>query len=104
MKRLKLILGEGLFFAVMLVNVGANFYSSWAERIAFSERGWEAVAVNGKPTVYTVEGEGLSAILRAGDEIVSLTGEPQSAFPVLNRNECAVPPGTPYKLIVRRAG
>jgi serine phosphatase RsbU (regulator of sigma subunit) len=103
MKRLKLILG-GLFFAVMLVNVGANFYSSWAERIAFSERGWEAIAVNGKPTVYTVEGEGLSAILRAGDEIVSLTGEPQSAFPVLNRNECAVPPGTPYKLVVRREG
>jgi serine phosphatase RsbU (regulator of sigma subunit) len=102
-KRLKLVLG-GLFFALMLVNVGANFYSSWAERIAFSERGWEATEVNGKPTIYTVDRESLSAVLRAGDEIVSLTGEPQRAFPVLNRNECAVPPGTPYKLIVRRDG
>ncbi|MGH9840352.1 MAG: SpoIIE family protein phosphatase [Blastocatellia bacterium] len=102
-KRLKLILGS-LFFALMLVNVGANFYSSWAERIAFSERGWEATEVNGKPAIYTVNGEGPAAVLRAGDEIVSLKGEPQTAFPVLNRNECAAPPGTPYKLIVRRDG
>jgi serine phosphatase RsbU (regulator of sigma subunit) len=102
-KRLKLILG-GLFFALMFVNVGANFYASWAGWIVFSERGWEATEVNGKAVIYTVDGKGGAAVLRAGDEIVSLKGEPQSAFPVLNRNECAVPPGTPYKLIVRRDG
>jgi serine phosphatase RsbU (regulator of sigma subunit) len=106
-KRFKLILGS-LFFALMLVNVGANFYSSWAEQIAepiaFSQRGWEAVEVNGKPTIYTVDSEGPSAVLRVGDEIVSLKGEPQEAFPLLGRRECAVPPGTPYKLVVRREG
>ncbi len=102
-KRFKLILG-GLFFAVMLVNVGANFYASWAGWTAFSERGWEATEVNGKPVIYTIDGKGLSVVLRVGDEIVSLKGEPQADFPLLNRNECAVPPGTPYKLTVRRDG
>jgi len=43
-KKFKLIVG-GLFFAVMLVSAGANFYSSWAGRTAFSERGWEATEV-----------------------------------------------------------
>jgi serine phosphatase RsbU (regulator of sigma subunit) len=102
-KRLKLIFG-GLFFALMLVNIGANFYSSWAGWNAFSERGWEATEVNGKPVIYTIDGKGLSAVLRVGDEIVSLQGAPQADFPLLNRNECVVPPGTPYKLTVRRDG
>lgn len=102
-KRLKLIC-IGLFFAVMFVNVGANFYSHWAERIVYSQRGWEATRVDGKPAIYTVDADGPAAVLRAGDEIVSLKAELQEAFPVLNRRSCDAPPGTRYKLTVHRGG
>ncbi|MGH9767855.1 MAG: hypothetical protein ACREAB_10515, partial [Blastocatellia bacterium] len=92
------------FFALMFVNVGANFYSIWAEGSAYSQRGWEAAGVDGKPIIYTVDADGPAAILRVGDEVVSLIVEPQGACPLLNRRECTVPPGTGYKLAVRRGG
>jgi serine phosphatase RsbU (regulator of sigma subunit) len=102
-KKLKLICGV-LFFALMSANVGANFYHSWAERTAYSQRGWEAKEVNGKPTIYTVDADGPAAVLRVGDEVVTLKVEPRDACPFLYRRECTVPPGTGYKLIIRRAG
>jgi sigma-B regulation protein RsbU (phosphoserine phosphatase) len=100
MTRKLILICVSLFYALMLVNVGANFYSGWAE----SERGWEAGRVEGKPTIHTVDADGPAAVLRVGDEIISLKGEPQGAFPLLFRSRCAVPPGTGYKLTLRREG
>jgi phosphoserine phosphatase RsbU/P len=102
-KKLKLISGV-LFFALMFVNVGANFYSVWAEHSAYSQRGWEATEVDGKPIIYEVDADGPASILRVGDEVVSLIVEPHGACPTLNRRECTVLPGTGYKLAVRRGG
>jgi serine phosphatase RsbU (regulator of sigma subunit) len=102
-KKLKLI-SVALFFALMFTNVGANFYSILAERRAYSQRGWEATGIDGKPIIYEVDADGPAAILRVGDEVVSLIVEPQGACPLLNRRECTVPPGTGYKLTIRRSG
>jgi serine phosphatase RsbU (regulator of sigma subunit) len=101
-KNLKLISGA-LFFALMFANIGANFYSLWAERSAYSQRGWEAAEVAGKPTIHTVDADGPAAILRVGDEVVSLQVEPQGACP-LDMRVCTAPPGTAYKLAIRRGG
>jgi phosphoserine phosphatase RsbU/P len=100
MKRKLISICVSLFYALMLVNVGANFYAGWAQ----SERGWEAGRVGGKPTIHTVDAEGPAAVLRVGDEIISLKGEPQEAFPLLSQSRCAVPPETGYQLTVRREG
>jgi phosphoserine phosphatase RsbU/P len=92
-----------LFFAVMLTHVCANFYGHWRERTANSRRGWEATQKNGSAVIFTVDADGPAAgLLRSGDEVVSLAVEPENACPVLNRNECRVPPGSAYKLVIRR--
>src|SRR5262245_15444501 len=62
MKKLKMISGV-LNFALMGANVGANFYGSWAEHIAYSQRGWEAKEANGKPVIWTVDADGPAAAL-----------------------------------------
>src|SRR5262245_21286111 len=100
-KKLKLISGV-LFFALMIANIGANFYETLAERRAYSQRGWEASSVDGKPIIYTVDADGPASALRLGDEVVSLKVEPSGACPTMFRRECTVPAGTRYELIVRR--
>jgi serine phosphatase RsbU (regulator of sigma subunit) len=102
-KKLKLISGV-LFFALMSANIGANFYESWAEQFAYSQRGWQAKEVDGKPVIWTVDADGPAAALRVGDEAVSLDVEPPGACRLINRRECAAPPGAIYKLTVRRGG
>jgi hypothetical protein len=102
-KKLKLISGV-LFFALMSANIVANFYESCAEQFTYSQRGWEAKGGNGKPIIWTVDADGPAAALRAGDEVVPLEVEPRDACPLVNRRECAAPPGTIYKLTVHHLG
>src|SRR5262249_33927184 len=102
-KKLKLISGV-LFIALMSVNIGANFYGSWARQIRYSQRGWEAKEEDGKAIIWTVDAGGPAAALRVGDEVISLKVEPQGACPLVGRMECAAPPGTTYKLAIRRGG
>jgi sigma-B regulation protein RsbU (phosphoserine phosphatase) len=102
-KKLKLISGV-LFLALMSANIGALLYGSFAEQFTYSQRGWEAKDVDGKPIIWTVDADGPAATLRVGDEVVSLNVEPPGACRLINRRECAAPPGTTYKLTVRRGG
>src|SRR5215470_2185278 len=102
-KKLKLISGV-LFLTLMSANIGANFYGSWAEQFAYSQRGWEARESNGKPVIWTVDADGPAAALRVGDEVISLEVEPRGACSLIDRRECAAAPGTKYKLTVRRGG
>jgi phosphoserine phosphatase RsbU/P len=102
-KKLKLISGV-LFLALMCANIGSNFYESFAEQFTYSQRGWEAKEEYGKPIIWTVDADGPAAALRVGDEVVSLKVEPPGACRLINRRECAAPPGTTYKLTVRRGG
>jgi phosphoserine phosphatase RsbU/P len=102
-KKLKLI-SVVLLFTLMSANIGANFYQIWAEHLSYSQRGWEAKEVDGKPIIWTVDADGPAADLRVGDEVVSLKVEPPGACRLINRRECAAPTGTIYKLTVRRVG
>src|SRR5215510_3649798 len=101
-KKLKLISGV-LFLALMSANIGAIFYDSWAQQFSYSQRGWEAKEVGGKPVIWTVDADGPAAALRVGDEVISLEVEPRGACPLIKR-ECAAPRGTIYKLTIRRGG
>src|SRR5262245_14574556 len=102
-KKLKLISGA-LFFALMSASIAAMLCGSWAEQFTYSQRGWEAKEADGKPVVWTVDADGPAAALLVGDEVISLEVEPQGACPLINRRECAAPPGTIYKLTIRRGG
>src|SRR5262245_6623618 len=102
-KKLKLISGV-LFFALMSAIIGANFYQSWAEQFTYSQRGWEANEVDGKPVIRTVDADGPAAALRVGDEVISLEVEPGGACQLINARGCAAPQGTIYKLTIRRGG
>ncbi|MCI0387176.1 MAG: SpoIIE family protein phosphatase [Acidobacteria bacterium] len=102
-RRLRLIWGS-LFFAVMFVDMGASFYSYWLKESSTSRRGWEAMEINGKPVIYKVDSDATKSELRTGDEIVSLKGPPSAAFPLLYQEECDVPAGTSYTLVIRREG
>jgi sigma-B regulation protein RsbU (phosphoserine phosphatase) len=102
-KKLKMI-SVVLLFALMSANIGANFYQIWAEQFSYSQRGWEAKEVDGKPIIWTVDADGPAADLRVGDEVVSLKVEPPGACRLINRRECSAPTGTTYKLTVRRVG
>ncbi|MEP7342302.1 MAG: SpoIIE family protein phosphatase, partial [Acidobacteriota bacterium] len=46
----------------------------------------------------------LKSVLRVGDEVVEVKGVPPNKFPLLNRSESLVPPGTNYTLVIRRDG
>ena len=76
-KKLRLISGV-LFFALMSANIGAIFYDSWARQFTYSQRGWEAKEVDGKPVIWAVDADGPAAALRVGDEVVSLDVEPRA--------------------------
>src|SRR5215813_3573709 len=102
-KKLKLITGV-LFLALMSANIGAIFYENWAEQFTYSQRGWAAKEVDGKPVIWTVDADGPAAALRVGDEVISLEVEPRGACPLINKRECAAPQGTIYKLTIRRDG
>src|SRR5262252_616219 len=102
-KKLKLISGV-LFLALMSANIGALLYHSWAQQFTYSQRGWEAKEVDGKPVIWTVDADGPAAALRVGDEVISLEVEPRGACPLINKRECAAPQGTIYKLTIRRGG
>src|SRR5262245_37948095 len=102
-KKLKLISGV-LFFALMSANISALFYDSWAQQFTYSQRGWEAKEVDGKPVIWTVDADGPAAALRVGDEVISLEVEPRGACPLINMRGCAAPRGTIYKLTIRRGG
>jgi sigma-B regulation protein RsbU (phosphoserine phosphatase) len=102
-KKLKLISGV-LFLALMSANIGALFYDSWAQQFTHSQRGWEAKEVDGKPVIWAVDADGPAAVLRVGDEVISLEVEPRGACPLINMRGCAAPRGTIYKLTIRRGG
>jgi sigma-B regulation protein RsbU (phosphoserine phosphatase) len=102
-KKLKII-SVVLFLALMCANIAANFYQTIAEQFAYSQRSWEAKEEDGKPIIWTVDADGPAAVLRVGDEVVSLNVEPPGACRLINRRMCAARPGTTYKLTVRRGG
>jgi phosphoserine phosphatase RsbU/P len=102
-KKLKLIFGC-LLFALMLFAALANVYTAQRQLTSTSTRGWEALKTDGKQVIYQVDSAGPASILQVGDEVIALKGEPPDAFPLLYIDECNVPAGTSYQLIIRRNG
>src|SRR5581483_9766378 len=102
-RRLRLTLGA-IFFALMFFHVGARTYSTFVGPHVASRRGWSARAEGGSTKVSAVAPDGPATALRGGDEIIEIRGANAEPLPPLPQFFWLVPPGTPYKVVVRRDG
>jgi len=99
-RRRSLILG-GLFFALMFVFSGVNAYNSPA--FWKSDPGWAVSQQGGVVRIVYVRPGGPAPALQAGDEIVSLDGQPvKQALQLAAFTRLAA--GTPYSIVIRRQG
>jgi hypothetical protein len=105
-KRLRLIL-VGLFFALMFSYAGASAYISFTRgSLRASEvRGWSFVSTeDGRVVVSDVARTGPATQLRAGDEVLTLDGQPIASFVQIYRFFEHLKPGTPYTISILRDG
>jgi len=66
-----------IFFALMFGHLGVNFYSAWrgVSQLAGSSDGWVAnLLPDGRAQIVSVDQDGPAAVLRPGDEFVSING------------------------------
>src|SRR5215470_5018653 len=93
------------FFALMFFHLCLRVYMGGVAPLQYSRRGWDAEWRGGR-TVITVVGEGAPAtgVVREGDEVVAFWSERPDATPLVTPDFWRVPPGTRYKLTVRRSG
>ncbi|MGH9855450.1 MAG: hypothetical protein ACREBD_36910, partial [Blastocatellia bacterium] len=96
-----------LFFALMFGHLGVNVYSVWRGllQLTGSSDGWVArLLPDGRAEIASVDPGGPATVLRPGDEFVSLNGLTLRDDPRIRSNNQHVPPGTHYKIVVRRQG
>lgn len=93
-----------IFFALLLVYGGTRFYRSLGSLGMESEPGWDIRLTGSQARVaqlHTVEPPGL---LRVGDEVLTINGEPiRRASDVADIFQ-KIDPGRPYTLMIRRRG
>ncbi len=93
----------GLFFALMLVNIGASGYFTVSFFSASSDPGWQ-VMIDGRLQTYGRVSEADVSALRDGDEIIALDGQEfkysRQYFETFGR----LSPGSSYTTVVRRDG
>ncbi|MDX2032953.1 MAG: SpoIIE family protein phosphatase [Blastocatellia bacterium] len=101
--RLRLLLG-GAFLALMLFNVVGNVYA-WFLPFPGSADDWGGGTDGvGRVMITRVKPAGAAAELRVGDEVLAVNGVNYRDDPqVLNYSD-TVPPGTRYRITVRRDG
>jgi sigma-B regulation protein RsbU (phosphoserine phosphatase) len=108
MKRRILNILIGFYFALIFINVSITAYQAVRSFKSFdrqSNPGWQPEYRLGKAKLYSIEDGGPAAgVLRPGDEIVSINGKPQSNGPQAARIFQDIPPGSIYKITVRRDG
>ena len=102
MKRLRLLLGAA-FLALMLLNVTANVYA-WLQPLPGSEGGWSGQSQGRRIFVTGVRAGAVASPLRAGDEVVAINGVSFLDDPQILDFSYSVPPGTPYRMTIRRDG
>src|SRR5262249_15866529 len=93
-----------IFFALMLGYLGVSVNSNLS-RLGGSYDGWVAPLMpDGRTEIVSVDQGGPATELRPGDEFVSLNGFTLRDDPEILNNSLRVPPGTGYKMVVRRQG
>jgi sigma-B regulation protein RsbU (phosphoserine phosphatase) len=102
-KRLQLILG-GLFFAFLIVYSGELFIRSMVELSKDSDPGWMPITMGEQVHVFQFSSLEPARLLRTGDEIIALDGQPITTESQVPRFFKDTPPGSPYRVTVRRNG
>lgn len=102
-RRLKFTLGA-IFFALLLVYGGARFFKGFATLGMESDPGWVARQVGNQVRVDRFRSAEFSELLRAGDEVVAINGQPIKQTADVIEIFHHLDPGTPYTVIIRRGG
>jgi sigma-B regulation protein RsbU (phosphoserine phosphatase) len=102
-RRLQFSLGA-IFFALLLVYGGARLNKSFALLGMESEPGWVARQVGNQVRVDGFRNSEPAALLRVGDEVVAIDGQPIKQASDVVRVFHDVDPGRPYTVLIRRSG
>ncbi len=92
----------GIFFALIFVFCGVNAWEKlWLLK---SVPGWRVMPNNGRLVIEAVRPDGPANVLRPGDEIIALNGQPISDPSQVERFFRQAEAGQRYDLLVRRDG
>jgi sigma-B regulation protein RsbU (phosphoserine phosphatase) len=100
-KRLQLTLA-GLFFALLIVYSGELFIRTVAELSRDSDPGWTAYSLGGQVRILQFNSMGPAGLLKYGDELIALNGQTVTSDYQVQRIFREIPPGSPYRVTVRR--
>src|ERR1044072_1315933 len=102
-KRLQLILG-GLFFALLIVYSGELFIRTVVELSKDSDPGWTPYTLDGQVRILQFGSPEPAGLLKSGDELIALNGQAITSESQVPRFFRDVPPGSLYRVTVRRNG
>lgn len=102
-KRLRLLFG-GAFLALMLLNVAGNIYARFLPFPGSADDWGGGTDGAGRVMVTRVKPGGAAAELRVGDEILAINGVDYRVDPQVLGYSDTAPPGTRYRITVRRDG
>src|SRR5262245_42767234 len=95
------------FFALMFGHLGVEVYTAWLNLATLpnSSDGWTAnLLPDGRSQIVKVDKNGPATALQVGDEFISINGLTLQDDPGIRSYNRRVPPGTIYKIVVRRQG
>jgi sigma-B regulation protein RsbU (phosphoserine phosphatase) len=102
-KRLQLILG-GLFFALLIIYNGRLFIGAVTQMGKDSAPGWTTITTGNQLHIRQISLPEAAALLRVGDDLIALNGQPITSESQVSRFFRDIRPGSPYRLTVRRGG
>src|SRR5215216_5596631 len=102
-KRLQLILG-GLFFAFLIVYSGELFVQTVVELSKDSDPGWTPYTIGSQVRVLQFGSAEPAGLLKFSDEVIALNGQPVTSESQVSMLFRDIPPGSPYRITVRRNG
>ena len=102
-RRLQFTLGA-IFFALLLVYGGARFFRGFATLGMESDPGWVARQVGNQVRVDRFRSAAPAQVLRAGDEVLAINGQPIKQPSDVIEIFHHLDPGTPYTVVIGRGG
>ncbi|HXG67566.1 MAG TPA: GAF domain-containing protein, partial [Blastocatellia bacterium] len=103
-RRTQVILG-GIFFALLFVYAGVSAYHFLSFSLPESDPGWQLNLAGGRFVMRSVNADGPAAVLRPGDVVRAINGQPISNLAQLRdiiQSLVNQEPGTPYTITVQR--
>jgi len=102
-RRLQFTLGA-IFFALLLVYGGARFFKGFAALGMESDPGWVARQEGNQVRVDRFRSSEPSELLRIGDEVLAINGQPIKQASDVIEIFHHLDPGTPYTVVIGRGG